>query len=43
MRGVYHRSTYTKDRAHLLQWWADYLDTKAKGADVIDLEAHRAA
>ena len=43
VRAAYHRSTYLKDRAELLQWWADYLDTKAKGAEVIDLDAHRAA
>lgn len=43
VRAAYHRSTYLKDRADLLQWWADYLDTKAKGAEVIDLDAHRAA
>jgi integrase len=43
VRAAYHRSTYLKDRADLLQWWADYLDAKAKGADVIDLAKHRAA
>jgi integrase len=43
VRAAYHRSTYLKDRAHLLQWWADYLDTKAKGAEVIQLDEHRAA
>lgn len=43
VRAAYHRSTYLKDRADLLQWWADYLDAKAKGAEVIDLATHRAA
>ena len=43
VRAAYHRSTYLKDRADLLQWWADYLDAKAKGAEVIQLGEHRAA
>lgn len=43
VRAAYHRSTYLKDRADLLQWWADYLDAKAKGAEVIQLNEHRAA
>jgi integrase len=43
VRAAYHRSTYLKDRADLLQWWADYLDAKAKGAEVIQLDEHRAA
>ncbi len=43
VRAAYHRSTYMKDRADLLQWWADYLDQRAKGAEVIDLATHRAA
>lgn len=28
VRAVYHRSTYLKDRAALMQWWADYMDSK---------------
>ncbi len=28
VRAAYHRSTYLKDRIALMQWWADYLDSK---------------
>ncbi len=28
VRAAYHRSTYLKDRAKLMQWWADYLDSR---------------
>lgn len=28
VRAAYHRSTYLKDRVALMQWWADYLDSK---------------
>ncbi len=28
VRAAYHRSTYLKDRAALMQWWADYMDSK---------------
>ncbi len=31
VRAAYHRSTYTAERAKLMQWWADYLDSKRKG------------
>ena len=34
IRAAYHRSTYTADRAKLMQWWADYLDTH-KGGNVV--------
>ena len=43
VRAAYHRSQYIKDRAAILQRWADYLDRVQAGAKVIDLEAHRAA
>ena len=29
VRAAYHRSTYLKDRAELMQWWADHLDNCA--------------
>jgi len=32
IRAAYHRSTYIKDRIKLMQWWADYLDARRKGA-----------
>ena len=28
VRAAYHRSTYMKDRVALMQWWADYLDSR---------------
>lgn len=31
VRAAYHRSTYLKDRATLMQWWADYLDGRKAG------------
>lgn len=31
VRAAYHRSTYTADRAKLMQWWADYLDSRKAG------------
>jgi integrase len=31
IRAAYHRSTYTADRAKLMQWWADYLDSQKAG------------
>lgn len=37
VRAAYHRTTYMIERAKLLQWWADYLDQRGKGADVIAL------
>lgn len=37
VRAAYHRTTYMLERAKLLQWWADYIDQRRKGADVIAL------
>ncbi len=37
VRAAYHRSAYTAERAKLMQWWADYLDTKRKGAAIIPI------
>ncbi len=31
VRAAYHRSTYVAERAALVQWWADYLDSKRAG------------
>lgn len=31
VRAAYHRAHYLKDRAELLQWWADYLDGRKCG------------
>ncbi|WP_418320462.1 tyrosine-type recombinase/integrase [Piscinibacter sakaiensis] len=34
VRAAYHRSSYLKDRAVLMQWWADYLDQRQDGENV---------
>jgi integrase len=39
VRAAYHRSEYLPERAALLQWWADYLDKRAKGAKVLPFKA----
>jgi integrase len=31
VRAAYHRSTYTAERARLMQWWSDYLDARKAG------------
>lgn len=36
VRAAYHRATYMKDRAALVQWWADYLDGR-KGGKVVKI------
>lgn len=36
---AYNRTTYMKQRADMMQQWADYLDKLAKGGDVIQLKA----
>ncbi len=36
VRAAYHRATYLKDRAELMQWWADYLDGR-KGGKVVTI------
>jgi integrase len=43
VRAAYLRSTFLADRVGLMQWWANYLDQKRKGAEVIQLKDHRAA
>jgi integrase len=35
---AYNRTTYLKQRADMMQRWADYLDKLAAGADVIELK-----
>lgn len=41
VRASYLRSTFLNDRVRLMQWWADHLDARRKGANVIQLDAHR--
>jgi integrase len=36
---AYNRTTYMKQRAAMMQTWADYLDKLARGADVIQFKA----
>lgn len=40
---AYNRTQYLKHRAAMMQGWADYLDQLRNGAEVIQLDAHRAA
>lgn len=35
VRAAYHRATYLKERRELLQWWADFLDSKRPGANIV--------
>lgn len=37
VRAAYHRSEYLEERKKMMQWWADFLDGIAKGAEVIPL------
>jgi integrase len=41
VRAAYHRSTYMRERATLMQWWADYLD--GRGGKVVALGAKEVA
>lgn len=43
VRAAYHRSQYVKERAELVQRWADYLDRVRAGAKLVELNAHRVA
>jgi integrase len=42
VRAAYHRATYTAERAKLMQWWADHLDTKRKGAAIVPIGKRKA-
>lgn len=37
VRAAYHRAQYLAERAKLMQWWADFLDAKGRGAQVIPI------
>ena len=37
IRAAYHRAEYLAERAKMMQWWADFLDTKQRGGEVIAL------
>lgn len=37
VRAAYHRSTYTSERARLMQWWGGYIDARERGAPVVPI------
>lgn len=37
IRAAYHRAEYLPERKRMMQWWADFLDSTVKGADVVPL------
>ena len=37
VRAAYHRAEYLPQRREMMQQWANYLDSKKAGADVIPL------
>lgn len=41
VRAAYHRGAHWNERVEMAQWWADYLDTLRKGADVISMQIAR--
>lgn len=43
VRAAYHRAEYLPERRKMMQQWADYLDSKKAGADVIPLRSNTAA
>lgn len=43
VRAAYHRAEYLAERRKMMQQWADYLDSKKAGADVIPLRSNTAA
>ena len=43
VRAVYHRGAHWPERVEMAQWWSDHLDTLRKGAEIIPIQAGRAA
>lgn len=41
VRAAYHRGTHWQERVEMAQWWADYLDTLRKGAEVVCITSRR--
>ena len=37
VRAAYHRSEYRDERKKLMQWWAEFLDAKQRGGEVVVL------
>lgn len=42
IEGVYDRATHYPERAKLMQWWADEIDSAVRGADVIPIKSNAA-
>lgn len=42
VRAAYHRAEYLAERRSLMQWWADYLDTRKAGGKVLALPGRAA-
>ncbi len=38
VRAAYHRSEYREERRRMMQWWGDYLEGIAKGANVVPFQ-----
>lgn len=43
VRAAYHRTEYLEDRTKMLQWYADFLDSKKPGANIIAGQFPKAA
>lgn len=39
VRAAYHRGAHWNERVEMAQWWADYLDTLRKGAEIVPMRA----
>ena len=42
VRAAYHRAQYLEDRTRLMQWWADFIDSKGRGDNVIPIRPRAA-
>ncbi|PWK66933.1 integrase arm-type DNA-binding domain-containing protein [Aminobacter sp. AP02] len=41
IRRIYQRGAFWPERVEMMGWWADYLDTLRKGAEIVPFEARR--
>jgi integrase len=41
VRAAYHRGAHWQERVEMAQWWADYLDTLRKGAEIVPITSRR--
>lgn len=37
VRGAYNHAQYMEKRKEMMQWWSDYLDSLASGADIVNI------